>query len=80
MGYSARTASFRYTEWVEWNQSSLQAIWSRTAAVELYDHRGEVAFPTDFNVGESENVANRSEFAEEVKELAALVRRQFRQQ
>ena len=80
MGYSARTASFRYTEWVEWNQSSLQAIWSRTAAVELYDHRGEVAFPTDFNVGESENVANRSEFAAEVKELAALVRRQFSQQ
>ena len=77
MGYSARTAQWRYTEWVEWNQSSLRPVWDRVAARELYDHRNESTFPTDFDAGETENVAARGEFAGEVAALSALVRRQF---
>ena len=62
---------------VEWNQSSLRPVWDRVAARELYDHRNESTFPTDFDAGETENVAARGEFAGEVAALSALVRRQF---
>merc|ERR1711998_258739 len=38
MGYSVRTDSWRYTEWAKWDGSSLEAVWSKSAGVELYDH------------------------------------------
>lgn len=77
MGYSARTPEWRFTEWVEWNQTSLKPVWGRVAARELYDHRNETTFPTDFDVGETENIASHPEVASEVEALAALVRQQF---
>ena len=77
MGYTSRTHEWRYTEWVEWNQTSLRPVWARVEARELYDHRGEAAYPTDFDVGETENVADRAEYASEVATLAKLLRSQF---
>jgi iduronate 2-sulfatase len=38
MGYSMRTDGWRYTEWVEWDGSKLQANWNKLVGVELYDH------------------------------------------
>ena len=50
---SVRTASWRYTEWVTWDGSALRPVWdAQVAAVELYDHRGEETYPTNFNEGE----------------------------
>ena len=58
MGFSIRTPEWRYTEWRLWNGSRLEAEWgSAPVAVELYDHRNETVYPTDFDVGEEENVA-----------------------
>ena len=79
MGYSARTASWRYTEWLEWNQTALRPLWDHVAARELYDHRTERSYPTDFDMGETENVVNRTEFAGEAARLAQLLRSQFQQ-
>ena len=44
-------------------------------AVELYDHRDETSYPTDFDVGERQNVA--ANFSDVVADLAVLVRAQF---
>lgn len=38
MGYSIRTDRYRYTEWVEFNNTSCLPIWSSKIATELYDH------------------------------------------
>lgn len=58
MGYSVRTADWRYTEWRVWLGGELKADWSSKGlyAAELYDHRNETvaqaspsqagAFPT----------------------------------
>jgi iduronate 2-sulfatase len=77
MGYSARTTEWRYTEWVAWNQSSLTPIWENVTARELYDHRGETTYPTNFDAGELENVVDRQEYAHVAANLSALVRGQF---
>ena len=36
MGYTVRTAGFRFTEWHRWNGSVLRPIWS-ALATELYE-------------------------------------------
>ena len=46
-------------------------------ARELYDHRNESSYPTDFNVGENENVANRSENAAVITMLSQMIKQQF---
>ena len=38
MGFSMRTATARYTEWVRWNGTV--AAWGRVEGVELYMHPG----------------------------------------
>lgn len=77
MGYSVRTVDWRYTEWLEWNQTTLQPIWERVAGRELYDHRNEITFPTDFNSHENENLADDEAFADVVATLSQNVRDQF---
>jgi hypothetical protein len=57
MGYSMRTARYRFTRWVE------RGDHSRVAAVELYDHQADPQ--------ENQNIAGRPEHAALVKELAA---------
>merc|ERR1712113_772904 len=59
MGYSLRTADWRYTEWRLWKGDILQADWSENGLVasELYDHRNETLYPTNFDVGENENLS-----------------------
>lgn len=54
MGYSLRSADFRYTEWRNWENGNI-------IATELYDHR------TDSK--ETKNLANSSEYIQEVTNL-----------
>jgi len=47
------------------------------AAVELYDHRGEPTFPTNFDQGENVNVAENASFAGVLLNLSALIKASF---
>merc|ERR1712060_712259 len=51
MGYSIRTVDWRYTEWRRWDGLLLKANWDDNGLVasELYDHRNETIYPTDFD-------------------------------
>jgi arylsulfatase A-like enzyme len=57
MGYSLRTARWRYTEWVFWDGALLRPRWDGTGADlqqgvyarELYDHEGEPADGSNFD-------------------------------
>jgi len=41
MGYSVRSAQWRYTEWFKFDGSSSKADFNQTLAMELYDHSGD---------------------------------------
>jgi len=73
MGFSMRTKDWRYTEWAQWNGTSLTPHWGTNAGVELYDHRGDGG--TDFDATENVNVAkqNAGVVAQLAKQLHALV-------
>ena len=45
MGYSVRSRTYRYTEWVRFNRRSFKPVWSSVEAAELYDHSVD---PGDF--------------------------------
>ena len=80
MGYTLRTADFRYTRWLAWNGSTLapQSWDAPPAAQELYDHRGERIYPVDFDAAaETANVAADPSLADVVASLAARLRAQF---
>ncbi len=62
MGYSVRSADFRYTEWRDWGTG-------RVIATELYDHR------TDPD--EMSNVIGEPQLKEIVRSLAEMLRREF---
>ena len=54
MGYSLRSDTWRFTQWVKWNKTSLEPIWKSVALneTELYDHTNDngtnldIAMPT----------------------------------
>lgn len=83
MGYSIRTHEWRYTEWRRWNGSTLAAVWTPEGvhARELYDHRNETLYPTDFDAGEDFNWAANDTvarpFAETIADLSRRLRLQF---
>ena len=57
MGFSVRSADWRYTQWLVWNGTSGEPIWGATpAASELYDHRNDSGSSFD-NDGENVNLA-----------------------
>ena len=63
MGYSMRvdaafdSSSYRYTEFVAWNGTSLQPMWERVHSVELYNHSQPCERGTIFDCFENVNVA-----------------------
>lgn len=71
MGYTLRTARWRYTEWPRW-LPSLRPDWSRVEGVELYDHAGDDGRCLD--CFENANVAGEPQWAQTVSELSALLR------
>jgi iduronate 2-sulfatase len=85
MGYSMRTAEWRYTEWLKFDcdpndpmaacaaAAAVAPQWGERVGVELYDHQNDPA--SDFGTHENANLANKPEHAETVaalhKELVA---------
>lgn len=41
MGYTLRTHRFRYTEWIQFNNTNFSKNWNKIYAVELYDHSSD---------------------------------------
>ena len=54
-----------------------EPVWSNVTAIELYDHRNERIYPTNFDLGEQENVAENQSFAAVVANLSTLLREQY---
>ncbi len=77
MGYSIRTAEYRYTEWRRWDKARVEADWSGDpVAVELYDHRNDSSAESPFGT-ETRNVASDPARAQELSDLAATARAAF---
>mmetsp|Transcript_34778 Transcript_34778/g.91055 ORF Transcript_34778/g.91055 Transcript_34778/m.91055 type:complete len:95 (+) Transcript_34778:81-365(+) len=73
MGYSIRTDEWRYTAWVGWNGTTLQPVWAKVNATELYPHAEVPGGPTDqdFDAWENHNVAAAPANAAVVEKLHA---------
>lgn len=76
MGYSVRSDAWRLTEWVAWNQSSWQPMWSEQVGLELYDHEGDFGEDLDKSAPEA-NVAADSKHKDVVEKLRQVLRQQF---
>jgi len=76
MGYSIRTAAWRYSEWYEWNGQNLTAHWDRLIGQELYDESQQTS-KTDFDSFENDNLAYNTQYKDIVAQLAAQLRQQF---
>ena len=57
MGYSVRTAQWRYTAWYHWNKKALVPHWDGSFAEELYNHTGDHS--TGFDRWDNVNLAPR---------------------
>ena len=68
MGYSVRSQTYRYTEWVRFNRRSFKPVWRELAAAELYDH--------SVDPGEDVNVADDPRYVEVRDMLSKVLRRQ----
>lgn len=68
MGYSVRSLTYRYTEWVRFNRRNLKPVWRDVAAAELYDH--------SVDPGEDVNVADDPRYVEVRDTLSKVLRRQ----
>ena len=82
MGYSIRTDTWRYTEWLAFDHVNAVADWKRGPlwGIELYDHRGETSrVPTaaDWNY-ENVNVAHDAANTKIVATLAQQLRAGWR--
>jgi iduronate 2-sulfatase len=77
MGFSVRSATYRYTMWLQWNKTAGVPIWDKIVAEELYDHRTDDG--TDFDCCENENVVNATDVVSVAArhELAGALRAQF---
>lgn len=77
MGYTMRTAEWRYTEWLQWrcfdaNNCTGAAQWSDEAPKELYSHIGDAG--DCFDCFELENVAYDPANAQLVAQLSQRLR------
>ena len=78
MGYSIRTNEWRYTEWRLWNKHALAGQWDvAPIGIELYDHRNEKVFPSNFDEGENINIISQYQNSSIVKVLAQRLKGMF---
>jgi len=78
MGYSIRTNEWRYTEWRLWNKHALAGQWDvAPIGIELYDHRNEKVFPSNFDEGENINIISQYKNSSIVKVLAQRLKDMF---
>ena len=78
LGYSVRSADWRYTEWFAFDGESSKANMGETIAKELYDHRGDQG--DDFDGYEQVNVVGAAENAATVAKLSKAIRDGWRKQ
>ena len=71
MGYSIRTESWRYTEWVAFDGTSLRPIWTQLNATELYAHSIETVNSFDT---ENLNLATNESYASVMVALSKRLR------
>ena len=81
MGYSVRTAEWRYTLYVPFDNATFTGDFDAKVpplGEELYDHRGAASVVMDFDEdGEAINVAQNPENAEVVRAMRALLRQEY---
>ncbi|GIX89038.1 iduronate 2-sulfatase [Caerostris extrusa] len=70
MGYSIRTARFRYTEWVKFDKQHFKPDWPVIISRELYDHK--------YDNSEMNNVSDNDEYANMVIELSKKIKKGWR--
>ena len=58
MGYTVRTAEWRYTVWYPWQNKTLTPDWAAEYAEELYNHVGDDSFEMDKYENVNEAKAN----------------------
>lgn len=68
MGYTMVNHDYRYTEWVEFNNTSFLPNWDHLIGVELYNH--------EFDSTENINLANKPEMENVRKQLSEILRNQ----
>jgi hypothetical protein len=69
MGYSMRTAAWRFTAWLPFDNATLRVDWrAGPAATELYDLASDDGRDFDF-AGYSDNVAGKAEHAATLRKL-----------
>jgi arylsulfatase A-like enzyme len=74
MGYSIRTAQYRYTEWIKFDHITATPDWNDLWGVELYDHRTETGL---FN-NENRNYADNASFSALRSQLSTALRAGWR--
>jgi hypothetical protein len=73
MGYSIRTADWRYTEWAAWDGQLLKPDFSQSlAGRELYPHKGDDG--TDYDAYENVNFVEESKYSAVVDKLSKQLR------
>jgi len=76
MGYSIRTADWRYTEWAAWDGKLLKPDFSKPlAGRELYGHTGDHGTQCDYDAYENVNLANHGNYSSTVAELSKQLRK-----
>ena len=80
MGFTVRSAAWRWTEWVKYDKQAGAPVWSDgSVAQELYDHREDKGDGASFDDFENENLCNSTDAAATaaIAELKAVLRSQF---
>ena len=76
MGYSVRTAQYRYTVWLPWDGRRVQADFgAQPLGEELYSHAGDDG--TNFDAFENNNIAADPRNADLVEELFSMAKKQW---
>lgn len=80
MGYTVRTAGFRYTAWYAWNGARCVPDWAAGPKYgeELYLHNDTNTFPAVFD-GENVNVVADAQYSGEVQRLHAMIIAHYRE-
>merc|ERR1711920_1029409 len=73
MGYTMRTAEWRYTAWVRWDHTARRANWSQPVTSELFNLTDDTGRDFDFH-GYSVNLANGPEHGSTVQMLKEKLR------
>lgn len=72
MGYTMRTETERYTEWVRWDGKNGVPRWDKRVGTELYSHKEESQFDNSYmDDTENTNLATDPAFASHVEDLSA---------